>query len=193
MTEPSISLLRILDASERLFTKKGYNAVTLRDIAEEVGIRHTSLYHHVPGGKEELFIKVMERNLTRHLEGMTQTIAKAKPDIRSKLCAISDWLLSQPPMDLIRMAYSDMPSIDPKEAFRLSQMGFESLLMPIERVLQQASKNREIAYTQGGPTAGAILGMVESLFAIPEFALIKSREKMAYELIDTLLSGLLPR
>lgn len=193
MTEPSISLLRILDASERLFTKRGYNAVTLRDIADEVGIRHTSLYHHVPGGKEELFIQVTERHLNRHREGMSQAIANAKADIRSKLCAVSDWLLSQPPMDLIRMAYSDMPSIDPKEAFRLSQLGFEALLMPIEGVLHQAHKAQEIQYSPGGPTAGAFLGMIESLFAIPEFALTKSRQKLAYDLIDTWLTGLLPR
>ena len=43
---------RVLDGAAKLFTERGYAAVTLRDIAAEVGIRHTSLYHHVPGGKE---------------------------------------------------------------------------------------------------------------------------------------------
>ncbi len=46
---------RVLDAAERLFAERGYASVTLRDIAAEVGIRHTSLYHHVPGGKEAIF------------------------------------------------------------------------------------------------------------------------------------------
>lgn len=192
-TDISESFERVLNGAERLFSKKGYNAVTLRDIAEEIGIRHASLYHHIPGGKEELFIKVTERSLQRHRIGLTQAIEKAKPDIRSKLCAVADWLLSQPPMDLIRMAYSDLPSINPKQAFRLSEMGFESLLMPIERALAQGKQQGEIEYLPGGPTSGAILGMIESLFAIPEFALEKSRQKMAYDVIDTLLMGLVPR
>jgi hypothetical protein len=38
--------------------------------------------------------------------------------------------------------------------------------------------------------AGGLIGMVESLHAIPEFALRRSREELAFELVDTLLKGL---
>ena len=34
---------RVLSVADRLFTERGYQAVTLRDIAQEVGIRHASL------------------------------------------------------------------------------------------------------------------------------------------------------
>ncbi|MBZ0309485.1 MAG: TetR/AcrR family transcriptional regulator, partial [Anaerolineae bacterium] len=54
--------------AEHLFAERGYTAVTLRDIAEAVGLRHASLYHHVPGGKEALFIEVTERTMKRHAE-----------------------------------------------------------------------------------------------------------------------------
>ena len=45
---------RVLLVAERLFRERGYQAVTLRDIAQEVGIRHTSLYHHFPRGRNRL-------------------------------------------------------------------------------------------------------------------------------------------
>ena len=75
--EKSVAYERVMDTAERLFARKGYNAVTLRDIASEIGIHHTTVYHHVPGGKEQLYIDVVERNLGHHRQGLTQAIASA--------------------------------------------------------------------------------------------------------------------
>ena len=188
---------RVLEAAERLFAERGYSSVTLRDIAADVGIRHTSLYHHVPGGKEELFIEVTERTLQRHRDGLTETLAQAAPDVRAQLQAAANWLLSQPPMDLIRMVYSDMPSIDPAHAGRLSQVAYDSMLGPIEAVLAHAGAQGEIEHHNFGLIAGGILGMLEALHAVPQHVFDEdptlARRGMAYELIDTLLNGLRKR
>lgn len=184
---------RVLDAAERLFARKGYSAVTLRDIAAEVGIRHASLYHHAPGGKEELFVEVTERHLARHRDGLTRAIAGAEPDVRARLRAAADWLLSQPPMDLVRMAYSDLPAIDPAHAGRLSGMAYESMLSPLEAALRQARQSGQIDHHNLGLIAGGLLGLIESLYAVPEHVLTQSRRAMAHELIDALLDGLRPR
>ncbi len=184
---------RVLDAAERLFAQKGYAAVTLRDIAAEVGIRHTSLYHHMPGGKEEMFIEVTERHFQRHRQGLTQAISQAGPDIRTQLIVAADWLLSQPPMDLVRMVYSDMPAIDAAEATRLSEVAYASILSPIESALHQGQQRGEIAHHNLGLIAGGLVGMIESLHAVPEYALEQSRQEMAHELIDVLLNGLRKR
>lgn len=184
---------RVLDAAERLFAQRGYSAVTLRDIAAEIGIHHTTLYYHVPGGKEQLFIDVVERNFRHHRDGLTSAIAGAEPDIRARLCAAADWLLSQPPMDLVRMVYSDMPSIDPTQAERLSRMGFEAMLMPIEAALRSAQQQGEIDYHDLFLAAGSFIGLIESLYAVPQRVMTKSRQTMAHEVIDILLTGLCPR
>ncbi|NOK61961.1 MAG: TetR/AcrR family transcriptional regulator [Chloroflexi bacterium AL-N1] len=76
---------RVLDAAKRLFSQRRYNAVTLRDIAAEVGIRHISLYYHVPGGKEALFIEVTERSLQHHYERLTHPIDRAQPNVHARL------------------------------------------------------------------------------------------------------------
>jgi TetR/AcrR family transcriptional regulator, cholesterol catabolism regulator len=183
---------RVMNAAERLFAQRGYCSVTLRDIAAEIGIHHTTLYHHVPGGKEQLFIDVVERNFQHHRIGLTHAIESAVPDIRSRLRAIADWLLSQPPMDLVRMAYSDMPSIDPVQADRLSHMAFETMLVPIEAVLRFAQQQKEIDYQDLFLVAGTFIGLIESLYAVPQRVITKSRQSMAYEMIDILLNGLRP-
>jgi AcrR family transcriptional regulator len=191
--ESSEARERVLDAAERLFAQRGYSAVTLRDIAAEIGIHHTTVYHHVPGGKEQLFIDVVERNFQHHYNGLTKAIASAEPDIRSQLRAIADWLLSQPPMDLVRMVYSDMPSIDPAQADRLSRMAFEAMLLPIEAVMRFAQQQGELDYHDLILVAGTFIGMIESLYAVPQRVVTKSRQTMAYEVIDMLLNGLRPR
>jgi AcrR family transcriptional regulator len=183
---------RVIEVAERLFAQKGYAAVTLRDIANELGIKHASLYHHAPGGKEELYIEVMERTLKRHKVGMTQAITTAAPDIRSRLRAAADWLLSQPPMDLVRMVYSDMPEINADHARRLSENAFETMITPIGLALEMAQTRGEISHPDIGVVAGGMVGMLESLHAVPQEAFDKDhrdRFAMAYTLIDVMLDG----
>ncbi len=184
---------RVLNVAERLFAQKGYSAVTLRDIAAEIGIRHASLYHHVPGGKEELFVEVTERTLRHHRQGLERAITHAEVNIQAQLYAIADWLLTQPPVDLVRMIHSDMPAIAPAEANRLSAMAFESMILPIEAVLQGAKERGEVTHHDLGLIAGGLLGMLESMFSVPENALVQNRQAMAHGLIDVILNGLRPR
>ena len=181
---------RVLDAAEHLFARRGYAAVTLRDIAEEVGIRHTSLYHHVPGGKEALFMEVTERNFQRHRQGLTNAIRQAPQQIEAQLYAAADWLLSQPPMDIVRLNDADLPEIEPAHAARLSDMALTSLILPLLQALEQAQQRGEIDHPDLRLIAGGLLGMIESLFAVPTPALKQSRQEMAHVLIDAFLDGL---
>ena len=55
---------KVLDAAEGLFAEKGYDATSLGDVADHVGIRSPSLYNHFKN-KEALYSAVVERLLTR--------------------------------------------------------------------------------------------------------------------------------
>lgn len=187
----SVSRERLLAAAEKHFSQKGYRSVTLRDIAAEIGIRQASLYHHAPGGKENLFVEVMERIFRRHRNGLREAIGAAQNDLRSKLRAVSEWLLSQQPMDLVRMTHSDMPSINEAAAQRLSETAYESMIVPVMEILSRAENAGEIKAADTALIAGAFVGMVESLHAVPEEETErKNRIEMAFELIDIWLNGL---
>jgi len=60
---------RILTAAQRLFRKRGYHATGLNDILELAQAPKGSMYHHFPGGKEEIGVCVID-NLTRGLIGL---------------------------------------------------------------------------------------------------------------------------
>ncbi|MGN0077827.1 MAG: TetR/AcrR family transcriptional regulator [Coriobacteriales bacterium] len=58
---------QILDSALDLFSRKGYSATTVRDIAGAVGIKAASLYNHFEG-KQGLFDALIERELS-HVAG----------------------------------------------------------------------------------------------------------------------------
>ena len=192
---------RVLAAADRLFMERGYKTVTLRDIAEAVGIKHASLYYHAPGGKEQLFIEVTERNLHKHQVGLTGAMLAAGDDLRGALHAAAGWLLSQPPMDLMRMTLSDLHEIAPNHAQQLSKLAQTCMLDPLKHVLDAAQSRAEIAPIDSGVIAGGLLAMLEGLHAVPDIAFQlgdsawrgKTRLDMAHYLVEALLQGLLPR
>ena len=61
----------ILLTSLKLFAHAGYDGVTMRDIAGQVGIRQSSIYKHFEG-KQEIFNSLVERMDTEYREKLTQ-------------------------------------------------------------------------------------------------------------------------
>jgi AcrR family transcriptional regulator len=191
--QPSEARERVLYAAERLFAERGYHTVTVKDVAKAAGIHHASLYHHAPGGKAQLFVEVTERALRRHQQAIAEAIGKGGADLRMQLQWIADWLVSQPPMDLIRMVHADLPAIEPVAAARLLRLAYDAILAPIELILQQAQDRGEIAHPNLGNIAGAIFSAVEGLHTLPDEHLAVPRRVMADELIDIFIAGLRPR
>lgn len=181
---------RVLQAAESLFIIRGYDAVTVKDIAQVAGIHHASIYHHIPGGKADLFVEVMRRHLQQHQIGIQQALAGTNNDVRAQLVAIASWLLSQPPLDLIRLTNTDLPALDPVVAEQLSTLAFTVLLIPIVEVLESAQVRGELGHPNLGNIAGALLSSIQGLHTVPDAYVPQSRLKMAEQIIDVMLRGL---
>jgi AcrR family transcriptional regulator len=89
-TEPigAKSRREILDATARLLRSQGYKATTLRDIAEEVGIRAASIYYHFES-KEEIASTVMNEGVDWVFDAVTAALARlpASAGIRDRVTA----------------------------------------------------------------------------------------------------------
>ncbi|MCS7051222.1 MAG: TetR/AcrR family transcriptional regulator [Thermomicrobium sp.] len=189
MSTISAARERVQAAAERLFAERGYKAVTLRDIAQELGIRQASLYYHFPGGKEELYVTVTERGLQAHREGLQQAIAEAGESLEAGLRAVLLWLATHPPVDLARMLLADFPAISAEHRKHLTDLAIECLVSPIEQLLHAARQRGEGRDVDTRFAALAILSTAEAMHASARLG-----GKEASELIDTalplLLSGL---
>ena len=182
---------RILEAADELFSQRGYSAVRLRDIATAVGLRHASLYYYVPGGKEQLFIEVLERNFHRHREGLTKAIQNAGGDIRKQMLAVMGWFISQPPMDLTRLYYADLPQIDASQAERLMRLALNSMRIPVLAAIERAHATGQVEISNPELAAMSLLNLAQGVKSIPDSDGMSAarRERTGEEVIDMLLNG----
>ncbi|MCE8007698.1 TetR/AcrR family transcriptional regulator [Aestuariivita sp.] len=84
------TVARILDASETVFARGGFDGASLRDIAAEAGVQ-VGLVHHHGGGKAELFHKTVARRAEALSHARREALAAAKAagplDLRAVLTA----------------------------------------------------------------------------------------------------------
>ncbi|ADL48309.1 TetR/AcrR family transcriptional regulator [Micromonospora aurantiaca (nom. illeg.)] len=58
---PADTRTQIMDAFAEQLAATGYRGISLVGVGRSVGIQKPSIYHHFPGGKEDLYIAVAER------------------------------------------------------------------------------------------------------------------------------------
>ncbi|KAB8331352.1 TetR/AcrR family transcriptional regulator [Scytonema tolypothrichoides VB-61278] len=210
---------RILEQAERLFRTQGYNTVTMRDIAREVGIRQASLYYHFPS-KEQLFVGVTERMFERHRTGLQQAIQDAGGEVRthrahdvslqsqrlqsggegsvklvrSQLHAASTWFLSQPPIHFLSMFHTDMPLLGEENIKRLSACAEQSIFEPIRQIFTEAQERGEIRDdTRPKLLTGFFLSCIESIPYVTKLPDAAKSEVIVNEIISVLLDGIKPQ
>lgn len=180
---------QLLQLAEALFGERGYTAVTLRDIAEAFNVRQAALYYHFPGGKEELFVDVLKCSFMRHLDGLNRAIAQADSNLSSQLTLMADWLLSQPPIDMTRLARSDLPALSPDHAQALMELGDVSLVQPIQQVLTQAYERGEIRIVDSKLISTMFLSLIDTAHDMHRYKNIP-KQVLARDMIDILLDGM---
>lgn len=180
---------RVLRVAEQLFTERGYAAVTMRDIAEALGMRQASLYHHVPGGKEDLYMEVITRTMARHRAGMEAALAAGGDDLRGQLRAAARWLLEQPPVNISRLFRSDVPAIGGRHAEELVYLLKDSLFAPIGRAMTAAYERGEVRLTHAMVSAVSFVAIIDALHEVHRYANVPLAA-LASDTVDTLLDGL---
>ncbi len=67
----------LLNAAEKRMRRGGYNAVSFRDLAQDTGIKSSSVHYHFPK-KEDLANALIQRYAERFFDALTQVSAKSK-------------------------------------------------------------------------------------------------------------------
>ncbi len=76
----NVRIGQVLESATRLFTEKGYEAASVRDLAAELEIRPSSLYHHFPGKQHILFAICMRMQTDFNAEVMPELTGDRPPD-----------------------------------------------------------------------------------------------------------------
>ncbi len=187
------STQRILDVAEALFMDRGYSAITLRDIADELGIKQASLYYHFPEGKEQIFVAMAERLFERHREGLEAALQEAGTPLSAQLHAIANWFSSQPPVKILGMFHADIPALNREHVQLLQGMARDTMYLPLRKAFVAAQERGEIRPTHPDLLAGSFLWLMDGLSYGQTRIGAPSREVMADDLISILMDGLRPR
>jgi AcrR family transcriptional regulator len=189
--EHSNSRDRVLDVAEELFSRHGYAAVTLRDIAARLELKVSSLYYYAPKGKEELYVAVLERNMQRHSQTLREVIHSKQGDWQAQLYAIAEWMLTQPPLDMRRVMHSDIHDLSHEARIRIMSSTY-SVMQPIEEVFITAQQQSGKAMPHAGTLAATFLVLVNAFNEAPTpDSKYKTKLSSLNEIIEILIKGLL--
>ncbi len=179
----------VLDTAEQLFAARGYKGVTLKHLADKLGIKQASLYYHFPLGKEDLYVEVMLRHLENRRISLESLISKADPNLEDCLLKVGVWLINQPPLNGGRMIMSDLPELSLDKAAQLEEAMYRCAFAPIEALfIQYRHQLKQRFYSNLGFIGGTFLSSLESLYIFKKYG-AKTDEELVRDLIELLLEG----
>jgi AcrR family transcriptional regulator len=82
----------LLDLSFRLFVDKGYGKITMRQLAEGMGVSTGTLYHYFPS-KEEMFCQLIERQTQQDIAKFLAQTESVPPRLDLRLQAILGFVM----------------------------------------------------------------------------------------------------
>jgi len=97
----------ILSAAKRVFSRKGYEATTMEDIASEAGFGKASLYFYFPG-KEEVFLSLIKAGMERQKNLLKEVMNSRLSNVEKLKALISKYFeYVKENKDFIRIVHSE--------------------------------------------------------------------------------------
>jgi len=128
---------RILSVALSLFAEKGYERVSLRQVAREVGLTPATLYHYFPS--KEALLETLAEQIAQRFEEATAGIADQPWEVTYKLerfcVAHLEALLASPAQAMIFLREAPQYLSEPqRSAFLARQRAYEARF---EKILQE--------------------------------------------------------
>lgn len=154
----------VLDATARVFHEKGYEATSIQDIADELGILKGSVYYYITS-KEDLLFEVLEEVHSKALDTVRQAV-DIDGDPLQKIRAYVETLSRFNAENQIRMGIllHDFRSLsEPRRKLIVSE---RDLYEQILRKLIQDGQKQQIICPDIDPkmTTLAVMGMINTIY-----------------------------
>jgi AcrR family transcriptional regulator len=127
------SAQRIAEAAEALFCARGYDSVSIRDIAEQAGVKKASVFYHF-GTKEKLFEGVLDRYYEAHAEAL-QNGRMCGGSVAERMHALLDAYMDfmEDHSRYVRLVHIEVAASGP--ALPLIEKGLRKLSQLVEEIL----------------------------------------------------------
>jgi len=134
---------KILSAASQLFSQKGYNPTSLNEIAAQVGLHKTTLFHYFKS-KEELLMRVMDESLRDHIPVLKRLLddANLTPEEKFRLALKRQILVTCKYKEHINVYLTEAKSLSQKkrERYKRQRKQYETYFEEIIRQIQREKK-----------------------------------------------------
>jgi TetR/AcrR family transcriptional regulator len=190
----------ILDAAVQLFSKHGFDGVSMRTIAQSAGVSKSNIYHHFRS-KEELYLAIMQSSAAR-LSELVDTLAEGEGSFEQRLRAFASGHMEH------LFGHAMTVRLLLREVFTGAEK-WQRLL--IDHVVGDIVRRLRTIFEKGQAEGALRADIDPSLCAmqilggdffyfqshgmlrfIPELSFAQDRERYCTAMMDILLSGMLP-
>jgi len=154
----------ILFEATRLFVGRGYNAVSMREIAEVCGVSKAALYYHFKD-KENLFVALLEDYLD-DIQAVIQRERLPGGTIRQQLGRVVTAIFEQKPEKraIIRLATQEMSNLGLEARAAFGTVYYDKFIGQIEAMLAEGVTSGELQPMDTVIATWVLLGMMYPFF-----------------------------
>ncbi|MEQ3654704.1 MAG: TetR/AcrR family transcriptional regulator [Dokdonia sp.] len=177
----------IIDVAARLFRQRGYSAVTMRDLANELGIKAASLYNHISSKQQILseIIMAIAEDFTDGIEEIAATQTSA-PEKLKAVVAQHITLTADNPFKMATLNNDWMHLEDKLDTYLKLRNQYEKRF---REIVLQGQKAGDLKGVSHEILLFSILSTLRNLYLwIPKKADLR-KEKLIEDLSEILLQG----
>ena len=191
MSVPASRDLReqILLEAKHLFIEQGYHGLSMRQIAEAVGVSKAAIYYHFRD-KEELFLAILEIYLDE-IEAILDLVQAEGTTCRQQVSALVEAILSQPAEQraVIRLASQEMSQLNAEARQAFNKTYHKKFIDKIQAILKAGVESGELKPIDTGVATWMLLGMMYPYFYPAHSYDMPSPSDVAEQLLEIYLDG----
>ena len=176
---------KCLDEATRLFVTHGYNGISMREIAEQVGVSKAGLYYHFRD-KEALFLAILSANL-EDIAGIVAGARRTENHPRSRIARVLHDISARAPEQraIIRLASQELGNVSPEARGAFGRLYQEKFIDQIQSILMEGIASGALQPVDARSATWILLGMMYP-FLHPAHDAMLSPTATAIELMVTI-------
>ena len=190
MLETVDSRAAILAAARRLFVEKGYRGISMREIAEAVGMTKAALYYHFRD-KEQLFVAILQAVLS----DLSAVIAESRAGSATCQAQIEDLvqrIMLLPPEERasLRLASQELGNLDDATRKAFVQIYHEQFIGRITAIFEAGMTSGEFKPLDPNVATWSLLGMMYPYFHVSPVTGTAPSETLVAQLMEIFFGGI---
>lgn len=154
----------IFTIAQRLFIRHGYHGLSMRAIAEEIGVSKAALYYHFED-KQALFLAILRRNLDE-IEALLETCMQSGGSSEAQIRAFVQQILEQPAEQraVIRLASQELGQLQPEQRQAFESEYRQRFLEKLDSLFERGISQGELQAFKPRLLTWSLLGLLYPYF-----------------------------